>query len=35
MKKYKKNKKFHFSQHSNRVLTYWITQDWRKTTSCC
>jgi len=25
MKKYKKNKKFHFSQLSNRVLTYWIT----------
>jgi len=27
-----KNKKFHVSQLSNRVLTCWITEGWRKTT---
>jgi len=31
MKKYK-NKKFHVSQLSSRVLTCWITKGWRKTT---
>jgi len=25
-----KNKKFHISQISNRVLTCWITKGWRK-----
>ena len=28
----RKNKKFHISQLSNRVLTCWITKGWRKTT---
>jgi len=27
-----KNKKFHVSQLSNRLLACWITKDWRKTT---